>query len=71
MMSGMWLWMAIWGLVGLAALVVAVLGVIWLAQRLPNPKARDSHALEVLRLRYANGEIDEAEYAKKRTALDG
>lgn len=69
-MGGMMLWMLVWGLVGVALLVLAIVGVVWLVRR------RDSrgHAVgespeEVLRRRYAAGEVDEDEYLRRRAGL--
>ncbi len=70
--GGMMLWMLIWGLVGLALLVLAVLGIVWLVRRTDNPRAEhqtQQTADEVLKRRYAAGEIDEDEYLRRRAGL--
>ena len=72
---GMGLWMALWGLIALALLVVLILAIVWLIRALFRPAAhgvqgRDD-AEDVLRRRYATGEIDEDEYQRRRDALGG
>ncbi len=72
-MGGMMAWMAIWGLVGLALLVLAIVGTVWLVRRPTNE--RDSKSAvespeEVLRRRYAAGEMDEDEYLRRRSGLE-
>lgn len=72
MHGGMWAWMLLWALVALAILVLAVVATIRLVRRGPTvePESRTESAEEVLRRRYANGEIDEDEYLKRRSGLD-
>ncbi len=72
-MGGMGLWMLFWALVGLAVLVLAVVGVIWLVRRTDTPRpapvtGRETPE-ELLRRRYAAGEIDEDEYERRRSGL--
>lgn len=74
MAGGMMLWMLLWGLVGLAVLVSAVAGVIVLVRRsrrddAVGPQHPDA-AVEELRRRLAEGEIDEEEYLRRRSALE-
>jgi len=70
-MGGMMMWMLIWGLVGLALLALMVVGIVWLvrrgngADRVPQPEAPE----ELLRRRYAAGELDEDEYLRRRAGL--
>ena len=73
MMGGMMAgWMVLWALVGLALLVLAVLAAIWLARRLtPGRTDEGSGAEEVLRRRYAAGEIDREEYLRMQRDLSG
>jgi uncharacterized membrane protein len=74
-------WMA-WGGVGgavglLLVLAVTIVAAISLTRvLLPGPRppsasdpARPDAALDVLRTRFASGEIDEAEYLRRRTTL--
>lgn len=71
-MGAMGLWMALWVLLGLAVLVLAVLGIIWLVHRTgdsANGAAARGTADELLRRRYATGEIDEEEYRRRRDGL--
>lgn len=73
MMGGMGLWMLLWALVGLAVLVLAVVGVIWLVRHTDTPRpvlvtGRETPE-ELLRRRYAAGEVDEDEYERRRSGL--
>lgn len=79
MMGG---WMLLWALVGLAVLVLAVLGAIWLVRRLgpgrgaetlgsPGRSEEAPSAQELLRRRYAAGEIDREEYLRMQRDLTG
>ena len=71
--GAMWMWMLLWGLVGLALLVASVLAIVWLVRR-SQRELLDSHmhesAQEVLGRRYAAGQIDEDEYLRRRAGLD-
>ncbi len=73
MMGGMGLWMLLWALVGLAVLALAVVGVISLVRRAdtprPGPTTDRETPEELLRRRYAAGEIDEDEYLRRRAGL--
>ncbi len=73
MMGGMGLWMLFWALVGLAVLVLAVVAIIWLVRRTdtprPGPTTGRETPEELLRRRYAAGEIDEDEYERRRAGL--
>ena len=77
MNGGMWAWMLLWALVGVAILTVAVVVTVRLVRGghatgpgHPTRSAQTESADEVLRRRYANGEIDEDEYLKRRSGLD-
>ena len=59
-------WMFVWFLVGVAILVVAVFAIVRLSR--PRPKGYDE-AHELLRRRFAAGEIDADEYASCRDGL--
>lgn len=71
-MAGMGLWMMLWGLIGLAVLVLAVLGIVWLVRN-PTIARRDDErsdpAEQELRRRYAAGQIDREEYQQRLTDL--
>ncbi|MET2011027.1 SHOCT domain-containing protein [Microbacterium chocolatum] len=68
-------------LFGLALLALAVVAVIWLVRRLRTsdttavpaaaPAVATSSARGILDERFARGEIDDDEYARRRSALDG
>jgi len=71
-LGGMVVWMLIWGLLGIALLILAIFGTVWLLRRPTNE--RDSRSAvespeDVLRRRYAAGEIDEDEYLQRRAGL--
>jgi putative membrane protein len=70
-MGGMMMWMLVWGLVGIALLVLVVVGIVWMVRRTDGhgrPVAPDSPE-EILRRRYAAGELDEEEYLRRRAGL--
>ena len=80
MMGMMGGWMLLWGLVGIALLVVAVLAAIWLvkqrtparpdaASRGPGQRGEAPSAQELLRRRYAAGEIDREDYLRMQRDL--
>ena len=69
-MAGVAIIVLFWGLV----IAAIVLGIRWLIRadrrgRAEGPATPD--ALEILRQRYARGEIDEAEYERRRQVLRG
>ncbi|KGH45408.1 MULTISPECIES: hypothetical protein [Modestobacter] len=77
MMGG---WMLLWALLGLAVLVLAALGGVWLARRLGRDRDEQTRgtsgpsdaapgAQELLRRRYAAGEIDREEYLRTQRDL--
>ena len=59
-----------WGLV-IAAIVLAIRWLIRADHRGGHAGPATSDALEILRQRYARGEIDEAEYERRRAVLNG
>lgn len=65
--------MVLWGLIGLALLVLLVLGIVWLVRQLQAPSrgssSPDADALRALELRYARGEIDRDTYLAMRDDL--
>lgn len=71
--GGMGVWMLLWGLVGLAVLCAAVVGAVWAVRTMiggrpqQNPEVESPE--EILRRRYAAGEIDEDEYFRRRSGL--
>jgi putative membrane protein len=72
MSGGMVLWMLLCGVVGIAILLLAVISVIWLVRRTANndyAQPRAEPAEEILRRRYAAGEIDEEEYLRRLSGL--
>lgn len=74
MMGGMGAWMLLWVLVGIAILVLAVVGIIWLVRSSSSsspasPASPRETPDEVLSRRYAAGEIDDEEYARRRSVL--
>ena len=72
MMGMMGGWMLLWALVGIALLVVAVLAAIWLVKhRTPARPDAATSAEELLRRRYAAGEIDREEYLRMQGDLSG
>jgi len=74
-MHPMWGWWGVWGLgmmvlgflFWVAMIVALVLGIRWLVRQ-GRPEAGDS-ALEILRQRYARGEINREEFEAKRKDL--
>lgn len=71
--GGMMPWMLVWGLVGIALLVLAVVGLVLLVRHGAGGKdlARpdEDAPLEILRRRYAAGEIDEDDYLRRQAGL--
>ena len=63
-MAGMMVWMVLGWLLGLVLLVAAVW---WLVTNVRRP--RRDHALDILRERYARGEISREEYEAQRRDL--
>ncbi|SFQ69592.1 putative membrane protein [Amycolatopsis arida] len=72
-MMGMGWWMLLWGLVGLAVLTLAVLGIVWLVRSLTNRPAAplEDPARAELRRRYAAGQLDRDEYLRRLDDLGG
>lgn len=61
MTLGSWLWMAIW--------VIALLAMVWLIVSGGRGRERAEDPLEILRDRYARGEISEEEFRHARDVL--
>jgi putative membrane protein len=72
-MGGMALYMVLPLLVGIAIVVLAVVGIVWLVRSIQGTRSIDGgpgdSALELLRRRYAAGEIDEDEFHRRRSGL--
>ncbi|WP_312863438.1 SHOCT domain-containing protein [Spinactinospora alkalitolerans] len=82
MMDGMgigMLWMLLWGLVGLALLVLIVVAIVWLVRQLsagpasgpPPAEAGGGQVRRELDRRLAAGEISQEEYRALRAEIDG
>jgi len=77
MMTGMGLWMILWAVVGVVIVALAVAGAVWAARELGQRSraGRERAELpgdgpqEILRRRYAAGEIDEDEYLRRLSGL--
>ena len=71
--AGMAVGMVLWWLVGLAVLVLAVVGIVWLVRRTGtdagSPAAQREVAEDLLRRRYAAGEIDDEEFHRRMAVL--
>lgn len=63
-----WGW-SLFGLLHMLAFWALVVGVIWLAVRLLGGGRSEKTALDILQERYARGEIDKAEYDRRRADL--
>ena len=61
MTVGAWLWMGVW--------VVALLVMVWLLARGAERAPRTDDADAILRTRYAQGEISQAEFEQARQVL--
>ncbi|MGK9464913.1 SHOCT domain-containing protein (plasmid) [Streptomyces sp. G6] len=75
MMSGMGAWMILWGLLAFVLLVLVVIGATWLVRSLtgqsrPRRQVAPERPEEILRRRYAAGEIGEEEYLRRLSGLD-
>lgn len=68
-MGGMMGWMLLWGLVGLALLVLIIVAIVWLVRQMIAPASQPDPAEEELRRGYAAGDIDHEEYRRRRAEL--
>jgi putative membrane protein len=64
----------LWGLCGIVLIVVLVVLVVWAVSRMsprggPSASQDRLDALEILRLRFARGEITEAEFVQAKKVL--
>ena len=70
MTGSMTAWMVVWGLVGLALLIVAGLAIAgFIRHGGTADRPSDGGAGDILKRRYAAGEIDESEYQRRRAGL--
>lgn len=76
MMAAMGIWAVVLIATVVAVLVAAVLASIWLVRRLRHDRTTlrdgadaDADAEDILRRRYAAGEIDDDEYQRRRSLL--
>ena len=68
--GGMMMWMLLWAVVALAVLALAAAGVVWLVRRSgPEGGHRPESPEEILKRRYASGEIDEDEFLRRRADM--
>ncbi len=71
-MGGMMMWMVLWGVVGLVLIGFAVVGIVVMVRRGDRDRDRIHGAQspdDVLKRRYAAGEIGEDEYLSRRAGL--
>lgn len=71
--GAMMLWMSLWGVIWLVVLGVAIWALVrWMSGRTPAASGPSSgpSALEILRQRYARGEIDATTYEQMRERLE-
>lgn len=61
MTIGGWIWMAVW--------VVALIVMVWLLVSAGNRREIDDDPMEILRGRYARGEMSEEEFRHARDVL--
>jgi putative membrane protein len=61
MSLGGWVWMGVW--------ILALLAMVWLIVGGPRERGQREDALEILRARFARGEITEQEFERARDAL--
>jgi len=76
MMAGMGAWMALWAVAGVVIVALVAAGAVWAAREL-GQRGRGPERAElpgdapqqILRRRYAAGEIDEDEYLRRLSGL--
>lgn len=71
----MWVGMLIWAVLGIALIILAVVGVVWLVRRLGRDgrgrrRLPDRNPIEELELRYARGEVDRETFLAIRADLE-
>ncbi|WP_344215733.1 SHOCT domain-containing protein [Kribbella sancticallisti] len=76
MHGDMWAWMLLWAVAGVVIVVAGVVTTVWMVRRASNavdaPPGRPEveSPEDMLRRRYAAGEIDEDEYLKRISGLN-
>ena len=71
----MWVGMLIWAVLGIALIVLAVVGLLWLVRQLGRDgrgrrRLADRSAIDELELRYARGEVDRETFLAIRADLE-
>ena len=69
MWSGHWMWGGFMWFFWLAVLVAVILLIRWLIQSKPGEQSQPENSLEILKKRYARGEIDKEEFEQKKRDL--
>jgi putative membrane protein len=59
---GGWVWMGVW--------IFALVVMVWFITRSPDTQRGTQEPLEILRARFARGEISQAEYEQARRVLE-
>jgi uncharacterized membrane protein len=59
---GGWIWIGVW--------IVALLLMVWFITRSPDPYPATQQPHDILRTRFARGEISQAEFEQARRVLD-
>lgn len=62
MALGGWLWMGVW--------IIALLAMVWLLVRGTPERPSDQDAFDILRTRFARGEINQQEFESARDLLN-
>lgn len=71
----MWIGMLIWAVLGIAFIILAVVGLVWLVRQLGRDgrgprRLADRTPIEELELRYARGEVDRETFLAIRGDLE-
>jgi putative membrane protein len=64
-------WIALWGLLALALIVLTVVATVWLVKHLSSSGSSGSDDQRILERRYAAGDIDREEFLQRRDDLAG
>jgi putative membrane protein len=59
---GDWLWMGVW--------ILALVAMVWLLVRRPDAASPGDEPLEILRRRFARGELSQTDYEQAKRVLD-